>query len=58
MYNRSDLNDFTIIELQSALSNLIYDISSLELSAVQEVEYYNMTLNKAFETLQINNNSK
>ena len=58
MYKTSDLNNFTVLELQLALSNLIYDLSALELSAVQEVEYYNMTLNKAFETLQTDNNSK
>ena len=54
---RVDLNKLTMIELQTALSNVAYDITALELSDAQDTKYYNMTLNEAFESLQKENNN-
>jgi hypothetical protein len=50
-----DLNNLTIIELQSILHNLTYDIRALEMDDIHEDEYYNLTVNQAFELLEIAN---
>ena len=52
---RCDLNSLTIIELQSVLHNLTYDIRALEMDDTHEDEYYNLTVNQAFELLEIAN---
>ena len=52
---RTDLNSLTIMELQSVLHNLVYDIRAFDEDESNEDAYYNLTVNQAFDLLNISN---
>jgi len=51
----ADLNDLSIIEIESILNNLKYDIKALGMDIAHEHEYYALTPHDAFELLLIAN---